>query len=139
MTLQFMSNMLKAADVNLESIRIESLEEDIFYAVASLNCRGQVKEVDARPSDAIALALLENKPIYVNESVMEEAGHQIPPDVENAPVGRGLSNFQNEYERKKQEKKQQLQENKEEYQQTSREENIKHIYDLAIESLFDTD
>ena len=134
-----MSDMLKAANVDLESIRIESLKEDIFYAVASLSCNGQVKEVDARPSDAIALALLENKPIYVNKLVMKEAGHQTPPDVENAPVGRGLSNFQNEYERKKQERKQELQENKEEYQQTSKEENLKTVYNLAIKSLFDTD
>ena len=139
MTLQFMSNMLQAADVNLESIRIESLEEDIYYAVATLGCNGQVKEVDARPSDAIALALLENKPIYVNEAVMKEAAYQTPADIGNAPVGRGLSNFQNEYEQKKQERKEKLQENKEKFQQMSKEEKIKPIYNLAIEFLFDTD
>ena len=105
MTLQFMSNMLKAANAYLESVRIESLREDIYYATVSLGCNGQVREVDARPSDAIALALLMNSPIYVNEAVMKEASIKAPPEVENAPVGRGLSNFKNEYEKKEQSKK----------------------------------
>ena len=39
MTLQFMSNMLEAADANLESVRIESLQEDVYYATVSLNCK----------------------------------------------------------------------------------------------------
>jgi bifunctional DNase/RNase len=77
MTLQFMSNMLEAANVNLESVKIESLEEDIYYAVASLNSNGQIQEIDARPSDAIPLALLMNSPIYVNEAVMKEAAVKV--------------------------------------------------------------
>ena len=98
MTLQFMSNMLQAANVNLESVRIESLEKDIYYAIASLSCNSQVKEVDARPSDAIALALLMNSPIYVNEAVMKEAAVQVPSNIEDAPAGRGLSKFREKYE-----------------------------------------
>ena len=137
MTLQFMSNMLKAANVNLESVRIESLQQDIFYAVASLGCNGQVKEVDARPSDAIALALLTNSPIYVNDFVMERAAYKAPPDVENAPVGRGLSNFKNEYQQKR-EKKLKSEEALEKSAQ-SREKNTESIYDLAIEFLFNRD
>jgi uncharacterized protein len=105
MTLQFMSNMLEAANVNLESVKIESLEEDIYYAVASLSSNGQIQEIDARPSDAIPLALLMNSPIYVNEAVMKEAAVKAPPEFENAPVGRGLSNFKEEYEKKQEEKK----------------------------------
>ena len=106
MTPQFMSNMLEAADANLELVRIESLQEDVFYATVSLNCNGQVKKVDARPSDAIALALIMNSPIYVNEAIMEEASEKASPDF-NAPVGRGLSNFKTRYEKKQQEKKKQ--------------------------------
>ena len=104
MTLQFMSNMLEAADANLESVRIESLQEDVYYATVSLNCNGRVREVDARPSDAIALALIRNSPIYVNQAVMEEASEKASPDFD-ASVGRGVSNFKTRYEKKQQEKK----------------------------------
>ncbi len=62
MTFQFISNMLKAANISLESVKVESLHKDTYYATAFLGCDSQVKEVDARPSDAIALALLMNSP-----------------------------------------------------------------------------
>ena len=103
MTLQFMSNMLEAADASLKSVRIESLQGDIYHAIVSLNCNGRVKEVDARPSDAIALALITNSPIYVNEAVMEEASEKASPDLD-MPVSRGLSNFRNNYEQKQKER-----------------------------------
>ncbi|MDJ0592957.1 MAG: DUF151 domain-containing protein [Pleurocapsa sp. MO_226.B13] len=64
-----------------------------------MSCNDRVKEVDARPSDAIALALIKNSPIYVNEAVMEEASIIAPSDIEGMPTGRGLSNFKNEYEK----------------------------------------
>ena len=99
MTFQFMSNMLKAADASLESVRIGSLQEDIYYATVSLNCNGRVKEVDGRPSDAIALALITNSAIYVNEAVMEEASEKASPNFD-ASVGRGISNFKTKYEEK---------------------------------------
>ena len=130
--------MLEAANLKLKSIRIESLEKDIYYAIASLGCNSQVKEIDARPSDAIALALINNSPIYVNEAVMKEAAMEAPPDVKNAPVGRGLSSFRNEYENKRQENKKKQQENQEKFRQL-RKENIKAINDQTIEFLFGRD
>ena len=138
MTLQFMSNMLQAANVNLESVRIESLEKKIYYAVASLSCNGQVKEVDARPSDAIALALIQNSPIYVNEAVMKEAAVQVPTEIKNAPVGGGLSKFREKYEQKRQEYKQKEQEGQEKWQQMSEDEQ-KATSDLTFEFLFNWD
>lgn len=47
----------------LEEIRVEHLKDDVFYAVVKLNSGGTVKEVDARPSDAINLALRTGCPI----------------------------------------------------------------------------
>ncbi|MGV2826578.1 bifunctional nuclease domain-containing protein [Myxosarcina sp. GI1(2024)] len=132
MTFQFMSNMLKAANVNLESVRVESLQENTYYAVACLGCDGRVKEVDARPSDAIALALLMKSPIYANEAVMKEAAIKVPPDLESAPTGRGLTEFINE-QTKTQEKQQK---NREKLPQKSREENTKAIIEEAINFLF---
>jgi bifunctional DNase/RNase len=77
MTFQFISNMLKAANVSLESVRVETLQDNTFYAIVSLGCGDRTQEVDARPSDAIALALLMKSPIYVNETVMNEASVKI--------------------------------------------------------------
>lgn len=141
MTFQFVSNMLQAANVNLESVRIESLREDIYYAIVSLCCDGQIKEVDARPSDAIALALLMNSPIYVNEAVMQEVAFQAPSDVGGAPTGRGLSELMSYRQQKQQEFKEKQQE-KEQLQPISREEkekNLETIKNLAIEFLFPRD
>ena len=42
MTFEFMSNMLQAANVSLDSVRVESLHEDTYYAIASLGCNGRV-------------------------------------------------------------------------------------------------
>jgi bifunctional DNase/RNase len=139
MTFQFISNMLKAANVSLESVRVESLEKDTYYATVSLSCNEQIQEVDARPSDAIALALLMNSPIYVNEAVMEEASIQVPPDVEGAPTGRGLTEFSNKLQKKQQEQKQKREEKKRKLQQPSREENAQAIKDIAIQFLFNRD
>lgn len=138
MTFQFMSNMLQAANVNLESVRVESLRENIYCAIVSLGCDGQIKEVDARPSDAIALALIMNSPIYVNEVVMQEAAIQVPSDVENAPTGRGLSEFMS-YRQQKQQEFQEKRPEKEKLQPASREENLETIKNLAIKFLFPRD
>ncbi|WP_019506722.1 bifunctional nuclease domain-containing protein [Pleurocapsa sp. PCC 7319] len=137
MTFQFMSNILQAANVNLKSVRVESLHEDIYYAIVSLDCEGQIKEVDARPSDAIALALLMNSPIYVNEAVMQEAAIQVPSDIENAPTGRGLSELMSYRQQKQQELKKKRQE--EQSQLKSREENWETINNLTMKFLFHRD
>jgi bifunctional DNase/RNase len=131
--------MLKAANVSLESVRVESLEKDVYYAIVSLSCGDRVQEVDARPSDAIALALLMNSPIYVNEAVMQEASVQVPSNVEGAPTGRGLTELINKRRNKKQEQEQKRQEKETKLQQSSKEENIKTIEDIAIRFLFDRD
>jgi RNA polymerase sigma factor (sigma-70 family) len=139
MTFQFIANMLKAANVSLESVRVESLEKDIYYATVSLSCGNQIHEADARPSDAIALALLMNSPIYVNEAVMQEVSVQVPSDIEGAPTGRGLTEFRNKQQNKKQEQEQKQQEIVKKLEQLSKEENIKTIQDTAIRFLFDRD
>ena len=57
--------------------------EDIFYAVIEVEIDGKIVEVDARPSDAIALAVRVDVPILVHESVMEAAAVEPEEDVEN--------------------------------------------------------
>jgi uncharacterized protein len=57
----------------LSSVIINDLVDDIFYARLILDADGRHVEVDSRPSDAIALALRMQAPIYVADNVMDQA------------------------------------------------------------------
>jgi bifunctional DNase/RNase len=58
----------------LNSIVINDLKSDTFYAKIILNVDGGQMEVDSRPSDALALAVRADAPIYVEEAVLDKAG-----------------------------------------------------------------
>ena len=75
MTFTLVANMLAAFDAQLVEARVEALRENTYFAVMKLRVGETVREIDARPSDAIALALRTNSPIYVAEEVMATAGH----------------------------------------------------------------
>lgn len=70
---QFAASLLSAAGSGLQEVRITELTDWVFYAEAVL-ADGAV--VDARPSDAITLALLTGTPIYVRTSVLEQSESQ---------------------------------------------------------------
>jgi len=69
-TYRFTADLLTAADSRLEEVRIVRLSDTVFYAEARLG-RGAV--VDARPSDALNLALVMDAPILVDETVLAQA------------------------------------------------------------------
>ncbi len=80
LTHDLMVNFLEAWNLTLERVIIHSLQDNTFYAVLIVR-QGEVKkEIDARPSDAIALALRTNSPIWVMEEVVADAS--IPVDRE---------------------------------------------------------
>jgi len=61
----------------LEKVVVEKLDNNIFYAKLFLRTNDNIlKKVDARPSDSIALALRANAPIFVEESVLENARYK---------------------------------------------------------------
>jgi len=60
-------------------INVDELRENTFFAKIILELSGLTQEIDARPSDAIALAVRAQAPIYVSESVLETAGF-LPSD-----------------------------------------------------------
>lgn len=76
-------DLLKSVIDNLGGTVIEiivnELRENTFYAKIILDVSGLTNELDARPSDAIALAVRADAPIYVTEAVMEAASF-IPTD-----------------------------------------------------------
>ena len=60
----------------MESVLITDLKENTFFAqIRICNQASEILEVDSRPSDAIALAVRNGAPIYVNESVMDQAAY----------------------------------------------------------------
>ncbi len=88
MTFSFMADLLGKADVRIESVAVSALENETFFAtVHALNGDGKV-DVDARPSDAIALAMRTQSPIFVAGEVMEAAGLEIPADMEVSAQGK---------------------------------------------------
>jgi bifunctional DNase/RNase len=80
MTHDLLINTLDICDITLEKVIIHSLKNGTFYSVLILQQGETRREVDARPSDAIALALRSRCPIWVMEEVILEAS--IPVDRE---------------------------------------------------------
>jgi uncharacterized protein len=74
LTHDLLKNVLSELGAKIVSIVISDLIEDIFYARIVLDVAGRHVEIDARPSDAIALSVRTKTPIYVDESVLERAG-----------------------------------------------------------------
>ncbi len=73
MTHDLLKNILSEIEANVDRIVVSELRENTFYAMIYLDRGGQIIAIDARPSDAIALALRTKSPIYVEESVVENA------------------------------------------------------------------
>jgi len=66
----------------ISHILVNDLREDTFYARIVMDVNGRHSEIDSRPSDAIALAVRVQVPIYVVEAVMERAGVEPSEDEE---------------------------------------------------------
>jgi bifunctional DNase/RNase len=82
LTFNFAINLLEAAGGQLREVRVNRLVDKTFLAETIIQTPdGQERVVDARPSDAIALALTRNAPIRVAEAVMSEAA-QLPSAAE---------------------------------------------------------
>jgi bifunctional DNase/RNase len=88
LTHDLLKNVLEHLECSLERIEVCDLREGTFIARLILRCDGETVEVDSRPSDAIALALRTSSPIFVEESVMDEAG-RVFTEVEAEISGQG--------------------------------------------------
>jgi bifunctional DNase/RNase len=79
-------NVLETLDVVLERVEITRIEDGTFYAALILRGEERTLAIDARPSDSIALAVRTSAPIFVAESVMEEAAVPYADVVEDESV-----------------------------------------------------
>jgi bifunctional DNase/RNase len=82
MTHDLMKNLLEELGVRIDRIVITELRDGTFYAVIQMQQNGSSYEVSSRPSDAIALAVRVNVPVFANEEVLTEASIVIRDDEE---------------------------------------------------------
>lgn len=80
-----MTSMLGAVDARVERVEVTRIDDGTFYAEVTLAGLAGTRVVDARPSDAIALASRAGAPIFVADEVLAQAG--IPDTVSEAPPG----------------------------------------------------
>jgi len=73
LTHDLIKNILLQLDANVDKIVVTDLQENTFYAVIHLRMNGDHITIDSRPSDAIALALRTDAPIYVTEEVIDNS------------------------------------------------------------------
>jgi bifunctional DNase/RNase len=74
LTPDLLCSVIDKVDADINHIVINDLQDETFYADIILHADWQQLEIDARPSDAIALALRVGAPIYVTKSVLDKAG-----------------------------------------------------------------
>lgn len=71
MTHELFGNVLDELDVDIERVEVTELRQMVYYGRLILRRDGDVYDIDTRPSDAIALAVQKNAPIFVEESILE--------------------------------------------------------------------
>jgi len=71
MTHDLVRNVLLGLDATIRKVVVSELRDDTFYAVIWMERQGETVSIDSRPSDALALALRLDCPIYVDEQVLK--------------------------------------------------------------------
>ena len=76
LTHDLLANVISDLEGELEKIAVHDLRDHTFYAKLVIRRNGELVEVDARPSDAIALGVGSETPIYVEEQVLQQVCNQ---------------------------------------------------------------
>jgi len=84
MTHDLMVNILEAWEMELDHVTINSLEDNTFFATLHLTWGTEKRQLDARPSDAISLALRVDAPIWVVEEVVADASIAVNHEADEA-------------------------------------------------------
>jgi uncharacterized protein len=82
LTHDLIMTMISELGGSVTSVAINDLKDDTFYAVVRIEQDGQTLEIDSRSSDAIAIAVRAEVPIYVAEHVLERAAVKVDDDGE---------------------------------------------------------
>src|ERR1035437_2648759 len=98
MTHDLIKTLLLGLDTGVRKVVISELQDDTFYAVIWLDRNGELISVDSRPSDALALALRLDCPIYVEETVLKSSklAATVSDKVNNEELRRWLEGLNDE-------------------------------------------
>jgi hypothetical protein len=98
MTHDLIRTLLHGLETGVRKVVVNELRDDVFYAVIWLERNGSLISVDSRPSDALAIALRLDCPIYVEESVLHNSkmASAISEKVNNEDLRRWLENLGDE-------------------------------------------
>lgn len=91
LTHDLLRSVIDALGARVNCIIVNDLSNDTFYARIILDVDGKSLEIDSRPSDAIALAVRVQVPIYAEEAVLEKAGVMLDKEGEAAAAGEATS------------------------------------------------
>jgi bifunctional DNase/RNase len=83
MTHDLLVNIIGHLQASVTGVLVTELRENTFYAVLRLDAGGQEIQVDSRPSDAIALAVRTDAPIFASEVLLDANGIEFAQEVEN--------------------------------------------------------
>ena len=98
MTHDLIKNVLSGLDARVHKVVVSELRDDTFYAVIWMEREGQIISVDSRPSDALALALRVDCPIFVEDEVLKSSklATSINERVSSDELRRWLENLNDE-------------------------------------------
>jgi len=98
MTHDLIKNLLTGVEATVHKVVVSELKDETFYAVIWLEQNGELISVDSRPSDALALALRLDCPIYVEEQVLQSSrsAANISDKVTNEELKRWLEGLNDE-------------------------------------------
>ncbi|MGE5568187.1 MAG: bifunctional nuclease family protein [Rhodospirillales bacterium] len=97
MTHDLIKTLLLGLNAGMKKVVVSELKDDTFYAVIWLERDGEIISVDSRPSDALALALRLDCPIYVEESVLKSSKMaSVSEKVNNEELRRWLEGLNDE-------------------------------------------
>ncbi|CAN5186008.1 bifunctional nuclease family protein [soil metagenome] len=82
MTHDLLRDILTETQVQVERVLVSELKDRTFFATIQMHRDGRSSEVSSRPSDAIALAVRINAPIFAAEDVLDQAGIELKDDEE---------------------------------------------------------
>lgn len=99
LTHDLLFDVISSLDATVDSIVVSDLTDDTFFAKIVLQVNDSTMEVDCRPSDALALAVRTDSPIYAEDSVVEKAsivldaetGRAVPADSEEEEEARPIT------------------------------------------------
>ena len=81
LTHDLLKNVIAEMGGTVSHILINALRDSVYYARLLIDTNGEIREIDCRPSDAIALAVRVKVPIFIDDAVMDEAGILPEPDL----------------------------------------------------------